>query len=245
MTQPVTPEQEEQVRRALAAAARAEDAETPATMPPAVAARLDGVLAELVQSRSTTQAASPAPGPGPDQLAAHRARRRLNVLVAAAALAVIAAAGGAVVTGGLGGAGGSSDGGGSASSDSRASGLADDRVSQPEAAAPTARSGRSAVPVLGVPRLRTSTLAADVRRVVLSGAVTDQSQDARKLAVRPDGSACDRPSVPRGADVVDVRLDGEPATLVVDRATGGTREARVYSCEDATAPMTSTTVPAP
>ena len=140
MTQPVTPEQEEQVRRALAAAARAEDAETPATMPPAVAARLDGVLAELVQSRSTTQAASPAPGRGPDELAAHRARRRLNVLVAAAALAVIAAAGGAVVTGGLGGAGGSSDGG-AASSDSRASGLADDQVSQPEAAAPTAPSG--------------------------------------------------------------------------------------------------------
>lgn len=244
MTQPVTPEQEEQVRRALAAAARAEDAETPATMPPAVAARLDGVLAELVQSRSTAQAASPARGRGPDDLAAHRARRRLNVLVAAAALAVIAAAGGAVVTGGLGGAGGSSDGG-AASSDSRASGLADDQVSQPEAAAPTAPSGRSAVPVRGVPRLRTSTLAADVRRVVRSGAVADQSQDARKLAVRPDGSACDRPTVPRGADVVAVRLDGEPATLVIDRVTGGTREARVYSCGDASAPMTSTAVPAP
>ncbi len=238
------------MRRALAAAARAEDAETPATMPPAVAARLDGVLAELVQGRSATQAASPAPGRGPDELAAHRARRRLNVLVAAAArrgdrcrrrrrgdrrsrwrgrqqrrrrLGLERLAGQRP----RGRPGVPAGGGGPL-------GAAGRRHGPPS---PVARRARDCA------RARS---AADVRRVVALGCRRATSpEDARKLAVRPDGSACDRPTVPRGADVVDVRLDGEPATLVVDRATGGTREARVYSCDDATAPVASTTVPAP
>ena len=60
--QPVTPEQEEQVRRALAAAAGPDAA--PPRMPPEVVARLDGVLAELADARVT--AAGPArPGRGP------------------------------------------------------------------------------------------------------------------------------------------------------------------------------------
>ncbi|NUS51222.1 MAG: hypothetical protein HOQ22_09325, partial [Nocardioidaceae bacterium] len=41
-----------------------------------------------------------------------------------------------------------------------------------------------------------------------------------------------------------VRLDGEPATLVLGRPRGGTREARVYSCADPSAPAADTTVPA-
>ena len=50
----MTPEQEEQVRRALAAAAGRQDPDSPASpesMPPEVAARLDGVLAELAAPR--------------------------------------------------------------------------------------------------------------------------------------------------------------------------------------------------
>ena len=48
----MTPEQEEQVRAALAAAGPDE----PTPMPPEVAARLEGILDELVQTRVTAQA---------------------------------------------------------------------------------------------------------------------------------------------------------------------------------------------
>ena len=52
----MTPEQEEQVRRALAAAGRDGAAEEDRSVPPDVAARLDRVLAELVQDRSPSVA---------------------------------------------------------------------------------------------------------------------------------------------------------------------------------------------
>ncbi len=241
MTHPMTPEQEEQVRRALAATARAEDEATPPAMPDAVAARLDGVLAELAQGRARTAANEPEPERERDELARHRARRRLNVLVAAAAVAVIVAAGGAVLKGGSGGSADSSTAG-------AGSGSAYDEVGPQKAAAPSAAgpsatgSGSgSARSVAGVPDLRSDSLAADVRLVELTAAAARPNalEDAR----RPDGASCESPDVPKGADVVDVRLDGNPATLVVDRATGGAREARVYSCSDGTTPVATTTVP--
>ncbi|MEO5710554.1 MAG: hypothetical protein ABIQ59_12115 [Nocardioidaceae bacterium] len=247
MTHPMTPEQEEQVRRALAATARAEDSindgPNPPTMPADVAARLDGVLAELVQGRAGSVTA---PGSAPhdhDELARHRSRRRLNVLVAAAAVAVIAAAGGAVVNGGLGGSGSSQD---STASSQAGSGQADDQAGpQPEAAGTPSASGSgssSARSLAGVPALRSGTLAADVRRVVRTAPVA-AAPNTLKDAQGADEAKCDQPLAPRGADVVDVRLDGDPATLVVDRATDGTREARVYSCSDGSTPVATTSVP--
>ena len=91
----MTPEQEEQVRRALRATARGDE---PATMPPEVAARLDDVLAELTASRAEHPVHD-------DELARRRHRRWPNVLVAAASVVVIALAGGAVATHGFGTAG--------------------------------------------------------------------------------------------------------------------------------------------
>lgn len=249
MTPPMTPEQEEQVRRALAAAARADDQSQqradPAVLPDAVAARLDDVLAELVQGRRQAGV----PHQDPDELDRHRSRRRVNVLVAAAAVAAIVAAGGTVVTGGFGGLSRTSDT--RATSESAAGKAQDQAVPRPESAAPSAPfsatapsaagSGGASSPspsaraLAGLPALRSDTLAADVRRVVRTSSATPNSLQ--------DRTSCRRPAVPRGADASDVRLDGEPATLVVDRATGGTRAARVYSCSDGTTPVATTTVP--
>lgn len=240
--QPLSPEQEEQVRRALAAAARAEDAAAPATMPPAVAARLDVVLAELVQGRTQTDAVPE----DHDELARHRSRRRLNVLVAAAALAVIATAGGVVLNDGFGGGG--SDNASTASSGAQGGTAYDQSAPQPEAAAPSASpgSGSGTARTVTEPRLRSNSLASDVRRVARSvnaGALV--ADGTGKHALRSDAATCDRPTAPRDADVVDVLLDGEPATLVLDHVVDGAREARVYSCADPSTPTATTTVPAP
>ena len=143
------------------------------------------------------------------------------MLVAAAALAVIAAAGGAVVTGGLGGAGGSSDGGGSASSDSRASGLADDRVSQPEAAAPTAPlrlgppSPSSVCPDCARARWQPTCAAWSARVLSRTSPRTHGSSPCDRTGPLATGRAC------RAAPTWSTYAwTGEPATLVVDPRDG-------------------------
>jgi hypothetical protein len=85
-----------------------------------------------------------------------------------------------------------------------------------------------------VPTLSSRTLARDIRNVAATGlrsfmAPHDRGRDLPTLP-RTDHVRCGRPVMPRGADVVAVRLDGQPATLVLAPATGGTRVARVYSC---------------
>jgi hypothetical protein len=227
VTSSPTPEQEDHVRRALAAAARAEDGGAPPTMPTAVRARLDGVLAELTAGRSRATAAPDEE----DRLAAQRRlrddrrRRRRGLLVAAAAVVVVAAAGGAVVSG-LGTGGGSEDSAASSTS---------------------AGAGSAAV---DLPVLRSASLPADVRRVARTleaGRAEEGGNGAKDLAAVPptraDGTPCVRPDRPPGARVVAVLLDGRPATLVLDRARGGTREAAVYSCDDGSSPVRTTRLP--
>jgi hypothetical protein len=247
----VTPEQEEQVRRALAAAARPTDAraqdapvqgatdggrlgaerlgaerlgaERPAAdrepdpaVPPGVAARLDDVLAELVAARS-----GPAEGSRPDELAARRPRNRWNLLVAAAALAVIAAAGGAVATGGFGRMSGDGNASSAGSSTQDTTGEAP-AVADPE-------DGSRALAGRAVPRIRVATLADDLQRV--ADARPSDVSDAGGGAAR---GGCTPASVPRGADVVDVRLDGAPAALVLTAPVRGRSTAFVYACDGST-----------
>jgi hypothetical protein len=216
----VTPEQEEEVRRALAAAAGAERGERrDAPVPPQVAARLDAVLADLVAERS-------AAADRPDELADRRARRWPQVLVAAAAVAAIALTGGVVALNAAGGGGESSTYGDSGGSTLDSGG---DLQATPESAGSPGDGG--ALAAVPAPRLRTATLRLDVQRLLAGG-------PGARLGPEPapaDGSqrpACVSPQPSDGADVVDVLLDGRPATLVVDPATGGAREARVYSCSD-------------
>ena len=224
----MTPEQEEQVRRALAASAQADRAPR---MPPEVAARLDGVLADLVAPRL-----DPAAGRDPsdavhlDQLAARR--RRGHRLLVAAAVTVVALAGGAVVAGGL-------DGSGDRSASSARS--AHSAGHGPTPAAPPPGSAQEAA---GAPVLRSGTLARDVQRVVdHPTALSSAPRSQARLAPGTAGSAgvsgsqgprpvCARPSTAPGGFVGAVRLDGRPAILVVAAPVGGQRVARVLSCAD-------------
>jgi hypothetical protein len=222
----MTPEHEEQVRRALAAVAE-EDRDP--RMPPDVAARLDDVLAELAAPRRGAPAApDPAATAHVHRLAARR--RHAHRLLVAAAVAVIALAGGAVVVRGIEGSGSGT------SSSSRAGSAAEDG------------GGRSAS--TAEPRLRSATLARDVRRVL--GDPSAAPTRAR-LAPEPsaggtggtggtggagglEGGGCALPATAPGSLVTRVRLDGRSAVLVVAPAgTGartGTRVARVLSCAD-------------
>jgi hypothetical protein len=221
----MTPEQEEQVRAALAAAGPDE----PTPMPPEVVARLQGVLDELAEPRLAAQAQDRHPAAGTP---ARRRRRWPDLLVAAAAVAVIAGAGAAVVTRGFGA--GSSPTGDSAGSSSRAE-------STPGAAGGSAATGPSARALAGdgsvVPRLRTASLRADLRRLAADGRL-------RGPAGTRGPGGCARPVLHVGERLVAVRLDGRLATLVTGPVTDGTREARVYSCGDVTTPVARASVPA-
>jgi hypothetical protein len=238
----VTPEQEEQVRRALAAAARPADAPDP-PMPPEVVARLESVLDELVSPTAATETsgrATGAPGearPARDELAARRRRRWPNVLVAAAAVCAIAFGALTVTTGGPDLSGGSSEestsGGGDSSAD-RGTASAPEELAPSTGAAPGEPRSMAPEGPPGPP-LRSSTLTEDVQSLVDGG--------PESLArVRQVHSGCAAPSVRRGEQLLGVRLDGRRASLLLGAPRGGTREARVYLCNDPATPEATTTV---
>lgn len=228
----MTPEQEEQVRRALGAVARAEDGPERQGIPLDVADRLDEVLHELVAGRSARGSALPA-AVGQDELADRRHRRWPNALVAAAAVAAIAAAGGAVATGGF---GLGSQGDSNAGSTSDAGVAPKDGERGLTGPSPSGPGGKMA---LRIPRLSSDTLARDVERVVANGpkAYLSPHKDGRRLIapLHAAGVPCRRPTVSGGTVVVDVLLDKVAATLVLSPGKGGTRVARVYSCVNASA----------
>jgi hypothetical protein len=232
----VTPEQEEAVRRALAAAAHPVDHpegtdpegghRPDPPVPPEVAARLDEVLDGLVAPR----------------LAARRGRWRRAVAVAAAA-AVIVVGGAAAVTGGFGSSPGSdTSAGGSADSRSTAgpssrSGEAPTPSPKTGAEAPrTAREPRAlAADPAATPQLHRASLRRDVQRLVTAGR---GAVPGRQLAQ----SGCLTPATLPGEDRLAVRLDGRRASLVLGVPSGGLRTARVYSCTDSRTPVATTRV---
>jgi hypothetical protein len=236
----VTPEQEEAVRRALGALGH-EGAESSAT-PPAVVARLDAALEDLVAPRrpaAGTGSTQPA-GRNGDQLASRRRRRSL--VLAAAASVVVLAGTGAVVRG-L---------GQSASQDSSASGASaaksapapGDEAQNSARGTGSPRSLASNQPGTSLPETslpETSLPETSLHRATLGRDVQ------RLLARRPEvltraGSAgtCTRPALARGDRLAAVRLDGRPAVLVVG---AGRPAARVYACQRPTAPVASARIP--
>lgn len=226
----MTPEQEEQVRAALAAAGPDE----PTPMPPEVVARLEGILDELVEPRVTAQAQTQAqdgdPGPATGTLARRRRRRWPDVLVAAAAVVVIAGAGAAVVTRGFGIGTSPMSGSASSSRAESAPGAAGGAVPGPSAHA-LAGNGSA------VPRLHTASLSADLRRLAAAGLLGGPADTRGRVG-------CARPVLRGGERPVAVRLDGRRATLVIGPVADGVREARVYSCGDAGTPVARASVPA-
>jgi hypothetical protein len=141
----------------------------------------------------------------------------------------------------------SSDSGGSATRSEAASGGSPTGARSPSSSlppTPSTDSGRAlADAALPRPALRRATLQRDVRRVAQAGAVPlAAAADPARPSERPSTGACTMPSSAPGDDVLAVRLDGEPATLVLAAPRNGTREARVYACDDVSSPTKTTRV---
>lgn len=248
----MTPEQEEQVRRALGSL----PPEGP--VPAEVARRLDARLAELVAERDAeaTGPAEPVLPPGTDgaerdDLAARRRRRRWRTgLVAAASVAVLGVGLGTVVDD-LSLGGGDSE---SATAPETASG--DAAGGQADSGTQERRGLTDGTQYLArEPQdLSSATLDSDVARVAAlepvltagpepsaeEGRVTTDQSTAPGLA---EITACDVPRTRSGDQVVPVRLDGERATLVLRGDAAGTREAQIYSCDDGDVLLATTVVP--
>jgi hypothetical protein len=251
----MTPEEEAEVTRLLAAAAE------PEPVPDEVAARLDAVLAGLVEERSAPggQAGpgSPVPGAPGDQLAAARARRRrwpAALLGAAAVMVGGYAVAGLVGDGSLTGAGGDGASAGGDSSLARDQAQSDGGGADGSGAEgqPEAAPGRPTMPgrVMMAVRLRSDRLETDVRRALagtgptaLWGEVTEPvpthgSMTGEEAAPDPapdpaagrDLRGCAPPPLARDQSWQPARYDGEQAVLVLDGARAGVVAATVYSC---------------
>jgi len=251
----VTPEEEDQVRRALAAAPPVEG------LPAEVAARLDATLADLVAERPAGEG-GPEPG-AVTSLEERRRRRWPGVLVAAAAVSVLAYGVGTTL-GGVGLSGGSAEstaardetfsGAGADSADDGATGGgAEDAPEEPDAlvtdredAAPGASpaDGRALL-VSGTVRLHRGSLREEVGRLVQDAVHARALADAQKSRDTAGflGERCERPDLARGDRLAAVRLDGRRATLVVRKAVEGTRVAEIYSCGNGSDLLAITQVP--
>lgn len=211
--------EEERVRRLLAGAG-------PEPLPADVATRLDDTLAALARERRERREAGQAPSTERLPVEPARTRRRWPmVLVAAAAVCLIALGAGDLVRSGV-------DSGGASS--------AGQAASQAKPGAAGAADGREAlVAAPPLPRLHTPTLSADVARAARQHADGRLDATAGPAAVR-----CAAPPHSPGDRVLLVRLDGDPASLVLGPVTDGHRAARLYPCEAPGAPLVSLTVPA-
>lgn len=208
--------QQEWVRRVLAAAAS-----DPADhLPDEVASHLDDVLSRLETERSPEQAEA-------TRLDSRR-RRWPQVLVAAAAVSVLGLGIGNLVSG-------------PDAEQATTAGVAEDGSAQdggdPEVGgAPSDTSGlaREAAPPA---RLRSSSLEADLQRIA-------EFSLARSVEASGDTweGACVQPAADPGDAWLPVRLDGEPAVLVLRAPVGDRRTADVFTCDDDTTPVVSATV---
>jgi hypothetical protein len=196
----VTPEQEEQVRRALGALARQEPV-TP--LPEDVADRLDAVLAGLADTERDGAAAGPLPAP---DRPAQRHRRWSTVLVAAAAAAVVVLAGGVVGLRELNGSGTPRSEAGAAASRTASASRSPGATRGPEA---LNERGPASITRSDVPLLRTATLTRDVQRVVDGGLVPSVPRPAANEAGRMSPGAASGTLEP-----------GEPSTVPSGPASG-------------------------
>jgi hypothetical protein len=235
---------QDRVRRLLAELA------DPGPLPADVAARLDDRLAALVAER---EAALDAPAAEVADLSAARARRRRlrTGLVAAASVAVLAIGIGTVADDLL-------PSGGESQSTTAADAGGDSMLREAAPDAPGPAEGSPETYQQDDQDGEAGSAATEVRRSEVRSATLDE--DLARIAGRPSlqrglvedarGSAsalapCAVPTLAEGDAAVPVRLDGDPATLVLRAATGGTREAQIYACDNGDALLAQGTVPAP
>ncbi|MDQ3616189.1 MAG: hypothetical protein M3393_06135 [Actinomycetota bacterium] len=234
----------ERVRQLLAAAAGARPA-----MPTDVSERLDGVLASLVAERAaSSERTSHEPTrhrpqhriqPTPQHTFAQRgARRWPKMLVAAATVSVVGLGVGNVAT----------RSGSGTSEDSAAGSAGLEPSSGAESGAGSgAGSGQmdadrpSTARLQHLPRLRTRSLTTDAQRVVDFSLI---GPDVTSASPRTPG--CSVPDLGQGEDIIDVRLDGKPAFLLLAAAESGQRQVQVFLCGTGSdsAPVASTSVDA-
>lgn len=252
----MTPEQHEEVRRALASVPPAPD------MPPEVAARLDARIADLVAERGGS-AAAPEPA---DDLAARRRRRLLPRMLVAAALAVVVGVGlgtllDDITSGGMDAM--TADGAGGQSAPETFAEGGGDREAAPDVAQEGARQPLSKadgepnrfLPTAQRIRLSSDTLRRDVSAIVdlhipralaQEDAASEEGGSPAAARRRVDRlfAPCEPPTTARGDRLVAVRLDGDPATLVLRKPAAGARVAQVYACGDRDALLARTRVSA-
>jgi hypothetical protein len=217
----LTPEEEESVRRLLAA-----EGATREVVPAHVVGRLERSLAELAGERSGPAAS--ATSADATARGARRRRTRLAGLLAAAAAVSVVGLGLGNLLGDQGGSGGAmstagvqEDSGGRAATNSQA---------LPGGGAPL----EARLPVV-----HRATFARDARRLVARQPATGRRAEKSVAADRD----CPLPDRGRGDRVFAVLLDGRPATLVVRAGPGTTRLAQVYSCDHPAEPLASARLP--
>lgn len=247
-------EEHAQVRRLLAAAARATPA---APAPPEVVSRLDAALAEL----QATEHPSGAPD---DQLTRRRRRRWPQVLAAAAALVVVGAGVGTlggVLDGGFVGSGDSSSTTASGPEESRSGGGAglgpsasaptEARTFQaPEGTPQTQPPGQQLLierPTSRLPRMQLGSARADAQRIYERVVLTQGEQGAPSppSSTGAPAARCSLPPVEAGETLVAVRFGASRASLLVGPPHAGRRDADVYTCADPGTPVLATTVSVP
>jgi hypothetical protein len=236
---------QEDVRRLLAAAAA-----DPPPIPDDVALRLDDVLAGLVAQRADSSVGEPTGSPVAD-LSERRARRWPRLLVAAAAVSVVALGVGNVLegqgsleTGDMptsGDAGSASDADvqsrpDSQSEDARGAVPSERETAPPQDEEATSEGDGRGSARLPRPTLRSASLAADAQRVA------DFRVAAGPSTQRGTLDTCVVPPTSQGDEMVAVRLDGEPATLVLRADEDGFRLADIYACDSAASPVASTSL---
>lgn len=225
---------DEAVRRLLA------EARHDAPMPDDVAARLDGVLADLAGEPTRVR---------PVTDLATRRRRVARILVAAAAVVAVGT-GLQQIVGPQ-----SADESASPTADSEAGAdrlQLDDEGEGEEAAESEAGAALSTVPQTGanreLPRLRVDEFAADVDELrggaqALEGAQTYDGSARTGGAYEASGKACGVDDWGQGT-FVPVRYDRAPAVLAFRETRGDTQVADLFVC-GSTEPVRSVTLPAP
>jgi hypothetical protein len=236
------PPEQDAVRRLLAEARHDEP------VPPAVAARLDAVLADLTAERRESPATAPVVELGT------RRRRRVGAALLAAAAVVVGGIGVGQVVSGTGGS--SSDSGAASTADrgaaDRSSPESSDgggagALSSPDPDVRRAPGGLPAAYRLSSDSLRRDLLAArraeELATLAGESAVPDDTTPDQDAAA---DSPCDPASLPDTGDgtVVPVTLDGQPALALYDAPAGERQRVAVYLC-GASAPERSLTLPAP
>jgi hypothetical protein len=230
-------------------------------LPEEVAARLADVLSGLAAERAATEPTGSGPAVPPDDvvgatdLAGRRRRRWPALLVAAATVSVVGLGLGNVVSDYTGGdaavtaEGGAGSGGEEAAAE--ADGLAgsapvpdeengDTSLSEDRSGSSgTLRAPSDAAP-RQAPRLRSDSLALDLERAAVFSLTLSAGDGAEALE-----GACVQPATEPDDEWLPVRLDGDPAVLVLRDGRGGRRTAEVFTCDDGDTPAASVRIEAP